>query len=673
MLQKWAYCLSEEQYFKLVRNIKKVPGLLDYLAVHDDENFHSLLDAYKLILLNNGLSTPGIRTNMDLISNRYDLFQKEYVDAQLPQDNTLFDINRVLTWFPRPQWTVSMTVEEIDYLDHFLWQVEGLPEYLHNDIQAKNLYDKVCQYQLMLNAIGRNNPEQNFILETIKERFYLIMNDHKDAIHYVNHSHQMDDHVIINQFVTEAKDSFYMADLETNTCEDFLKKYQSCTNPFIDNEVFCKLFRANKIEESLKYAGCAFQHIFSSPNIYWNNKEAIYGSANLLNMIVEAMGVQGFLNLKNSDDRLASIFIKTLYLLLSRIIYWSDRETVVNEEYDDNLLPINAQHKIRAFRMRSQLVKLYHDILLVGIDDADFNMMELADLNSAHSMAFSFKIVGKRSVFLQDVLKVYHTNCLFKYGSIEKVANMGFELNDALSMSIHEEYTRGNFALSQTEATELLKFLSSLFLRLQIKAIKEQKPIPYLKKDHYSPSFKVCRNEIMQYLIDNGIKCLYHFTDKDRLESIIRHGGLFSYKRCLDEAIVMPVRDDMAVSRDIDAEFGLEDYARLSFCCDLPKAQERKNVGAELVLLKISLEVATFEDTVFTDMEATSRYMKYGAGFEDLKKVNIAATQKPSNLVLGTEYLQKQAEVLVKGIIPLKYILNIKNPEKYNQSVKNTQ
>ena len=110
-----------------------------------------------------------------------------------------------------------MTVEEIDYLDHFLWQVEGLSEYLHNDIQANNLYDKVCQYQLMLNAIGKNNPEKNFILETIKERFYLIMNDHKDAIHYVNHSHQIDDHVIINQFVTEAKESFFMEDLETNT------------------------------------------------------------------------------------------------------------------------------------------------------------------------------------------------------------------------------------------------------------------------------------------------------------------------------------------------------------------------------------------------------------------------------------------------------------------------
>ena len=60
--------------------------------------------------------------------------------------------------------------------------------------------------------------------------------------------------------------------------------------------------------------------------------------------------------------------------------------------------------------------------------------------------------------------------------------------------------------------------------------------------------------------------------------------------------------------------------------------------------------------------------MKYGAGIEDLKKVNIAATQKPHNLVTGTEYLQKQAEVLVKGIIPLKYILNLK--KEYKKTTK---
>ena len=381
-------------------------------------------------------------------------------------------------------------------------------------------------------------------------------------------------------------------------------------------------------------------------------------------MIIEAMGVKGVEEMKNSNDKVTRIAIKSLYLLLSRIIYWSDRETVVNDKYDDDLLPINIQHKIRAYRMRSQLIKYYHDILLAGIDNANHDMMELADLNSAQSMAFANKIVGEKSVFYQDAIKVFHTCNLFKFGDLDKVSEMGYVQNDSLSMGIHEEYRRGNFALSQNEISEFLDCLNSLFKKLQINAEKENIPIQYLIKDHYSPSYKSCRNEIIQYLIDNGIKCLYHFTDKDRLNSIIRHGGLLSYKRCLDEAVVMPIRTDMAASRDIDAELGLEDYARLSFCRDLPKIEERKKAGAELVLLKISLEVATFEDTEYTDMEATLKQMRHGNSFEDLRKVNLQATQKPAYLLSDVEYNQKQAEVLVKGFIPLKYIQNVNNPEK---------
>ena len=287
----------------MLRNIKKVPGFLEYLSRNDNEDFVQLVLTYRSILERAAIITPGIRTNMDLIMHRYDLFQKEYVDAQPPKDNTLYDINKVLTWNPRPKWAVPMTVEEIDYLDHFIWQVDGLPEFLHDDIMAENLYDKVSQYQMVLNATGKNNPEKNFTLETIKERFYLLMNEHEDAIHYVNHSHQIDDHAIIDQFVTEAKESFYRTNLENETCDEFLRKYQSCSNPYITNEIFCKLFRANRIEESIKFADCTFRHIFSSPNIYWNNKEDVYGCANLLYIIIEAMGVKGVEEMMNSNDK----------------------------------------------------------------------------------------------------------------------------------------------------------------------------------------------------------------------------------------------------------------------------------------------------------------------------------------------------------------------------------
>ena len=63
-------------------------------------------------------------------------------------------------------------------------------------------------------------------------------------------------------------------------------------------------------------------------------------------------------------------------------------------------------------------------------------------------------------------------------------------------------------------------------------------------------------------------------------------------------------------------------------------------------------------------MEATLKQMRHGNSFEDLKKVNLRATQTPAYLLSDIEYKQKQAEVLVKGFIPLKYIQNVNNPEK---------
>lgn len=200
---------------------------------------------------------------------------------------------------------------------------------------------------------------------------------------------------------------------------------------------------------------------------------------------------------------------------------------------------------------------------------------------------------------------------------------------------------------------------------------KEQKRIStpddppyYLIKDNVTPIFKQDSSEIIKHLKDCGVDCFYHFTEIDKIDSIIKHGGLLSYKRCLDEGIVLPLREDMALSRDADAKLGLEDYARVSFSKHLPKIDIRKREGADLVMLRISLDVALFEETLFTDIEATHPQMRYGKTLGDLKNVNTRIALCDGFLTNEQEFLQQQAEVLIKGIIPLKYILNIDNPEK---------
>ena len=38
----------------------------------------------------------------------------------------------------------------------------------------------------------------------------------------------------------------------------------------------------------------------------------------------------------------------------------------------------------------------------------------------------------------------------------------------------------------------------------------------------------------------NNIKCLYHFTDRENLESIINNGGLYSWADCKAKGIDIP-------------------------------------------------------------------------------------------------------------------------------------
>lgn len=668
MEYSWKYCLNDEQYAKFVRIINKIPGFVTYLREHNTDDFLLLTEGYMGVLAENGRSTAGIRMNLNLLNTYYTQYRFEYIDAnkrptQLPTD---FQLDRVLSWPQRPKWAESMEVKEIDYLDHFIWQVKGLSKHLYENKDALNLYDIVAQFQMMLNVTGKNNPDTNFTLETIKERFYRIMDDHKDAIHYVNHSHQIDDHQILQEFLTEAKNGFYLVNLEKDICSDFTTKWLKTPHPYVASECFVRFFRANNIHIALNFARQAFAYTFSSPNIYWHNKEAIYGCANILYLIIDALREDGIQELRKKNETLLVSAVEILYHLLSRVIYWTDKETVKTETYDDKQLPIQIQHKLRAYRLRANLIRKFGTTLLSSIFTGDPGLMELSDLYTAHFIAYSNRIVGKDSVFMRDAIRIFHTQGYYSHMSPEMASEKGYTMSNNLAQSLHTKYKEGKYSLPEKNITDFVGNLRIYFKNKKTISIKEDIPLSYLEADNFNPSYKPNKEQIKQYLKDNGIEYFYHVTDKDRLKSIVKYQGLLSYKRCLDEGVVMPIRKDMAESRDLDAKFGLEDFTRVSFCMKLPKTLQRLKEGGEFLLLKISTDVALFENTEFTDIEATTDGVRHGASFEDLKAVNIQATKMDINDEMSnTTYLQRQAEVLVKGIIPLKYIINVKNPEKF--------
>lgn len=168
----------------------------------------------------------------------------------------------------------------------------------------------------------------------------------------------------------------------------------------------------------------------------------------------------------------------------------------------------------------------------------------------------------------------------------------------------------------------------------------------------------------LDYLRRKGITCFYHFTDENNLASIRLHGGLFSWFYCENHNIKIPNAGGSSQSRSLDCRHGLQDYVRLSFCLDHPMQWRLMQKGTKLVLLKIKVDVATFKDTQFSNINAADNNAQHGPSFEDLERVNIYAVKSTFVRKDDDIFHEHQAECMVKTFIPIEYITNIDHPQR---------
>jgi len=170
--------------------------------------------------------------------------------------------------------------------------------------------------------------------------------------------------------------------------------------------------------------------------------------------------------------------------------------------------------------------------------------------------------------------------------------------------------------------------------------------------------------EYEQVLKEGKITKLYHFTDRDNLESIIKHGGLYSWKDCEDKGIKIAKPGGSGTSRSLDQRDGLQYYARLSFVPDHPMMFVAMDDGriSNPVVLEIDLEVALWEDSMYADRNMTKNGANVGGTLDDLKAVHFGLFWGRRYFDMSEEAkMYYKAEVLVKHFIPLKYITNIGN------------
>lgn len=167
-----------------------------------------------------------------------------------------------------------------------------------------------------------------------------------------------------------------------------------------------------------------------------------------------------------------------------------------------------------------------------------------------------------------------------------------------------------------------------------------------------------------EVLRNNNITSLYHFTDRDNLDSIINNGGLYSWHDCDCKGIVIPKPGGGPLSRSLDSRDGLQSFVRVSFTKQHPMMYIAMNDGriTNPVILEIDPEVVYWEGTRYANMNATRNGANVGGELEDFEAIHFNSVKAFNHFQLDvSEQPYFQAEVLVKNFIPLKYIRNISN------------
>lgn len=162
----------------------------------------------------------------------------------------------------------------------------------------------------------------------------------------------------------------------------------------------------------------------------------------------------------------------------------------------------------------------------------------------------------------------------------------------------------------------------------------------------------------------HGIEKLYHFTDRDNLESIIKNGGLYSWADCEQKGITIskPASDD--TSRSLDRRDGLQHFVRVSFTKSHPMMYVAMNEGriSNPVVLEIDPEVIWWQNSKYADRNAVKTGATIGESLNDLEAIHFDSVKARTYFDLPEEeQMYFQAEVLVKNFIPLEYIKNIEN------------
>ena len=525
------------------------------------------------------------------------------------------------------------------YIDLAIASNRDLADYLQSRPHEEELGESLDLYEQKLREEGKLTEKTKKDIRSIHLQYLSSLKDSDLAIKNVTDVYTEEDEML--QGFCEDQVFLYNSTLEESHIRSFADAYQTVESPYVTYNMAKILLRYHVIDKSMEYYEKSLRTSLYSLERFWNNKEAVYACTELLFDVISS---ERF-NSTNCNDVLFGKVLEYAYLLLTRVVLWPEDTDRRFDEFD---VPITYRHKISSLNKRAEILrkhKLFFEELVPSYSTPE--TLSIADYSLSHDFAFMGGHIGTKSFFKLDAESLYDENSEIPFSTaIRDAKNDSFEL----AHRFYLKYKKDDYQLTSEEFALVFDLLREIV------------------NEKHEPINKVDEKQIRQYLSDNGVEYLYHFTERENIENIKRNGGICSLKYCLLNAIEVSTKGDMTLLRYIDALYGLADYARLSFCKRHPLIKKRQEAGADLVLLKIKPEVAWRYDTLFSDRDAAKPHHQ-GGTIEDLKKVRMDAVHKMNLEEWDRDYVYNQAEVMVKSIVPIEFIVNIDDPIELSPKV----
>ena len=181
------------------------------------------------------------------------------------------------------------------------------------------------------------------------------------------------------------------------------------------------------------------------------------------------------------------------------------------------------------------------------------------------------------------------------------------------------------------------------------------------------PLISVRNLKVINILKKYHVRCLWHFTDKSNLDSIVNFSGIISLRQITERKIAIPVFGGNQWSHDADRHKGLDNYVHLTFLDDHPMlymARQEQRIREPIWLsidlsvlltpcVRYSADISNKSDVEIIDEDAAKNVIDFDVLFTYMDWRNPEIQQR--------RQMSLKSEILIPDIIPLDKIKAWKN------------